>query len=183
MERNTLALPLAAALAFSVIGAACAAPAIDDGVDDSAPVITPSKSPKSSSSDDSDDTDTADNPADASAADATPHLTVDASQSSDPGTSATDCTLTNSYDDCLSCCDLPTGGQLVAANNAYGACACENDCADVCGGNFCEGGTPSTSCQTCLSNTCEPQADALCTSSACQAGLACLDANSCDSKP
>lgn len=107
----------------------------------------------------------------------------------DGGTSTTpptttDCTSTTTYDTCISCCDAPSGGQLAAADEAFGKCACESGgaCASACGSSFCNGDSPSAACDQCLTNTCDPQADALCTSAECQAAVQCVQTSNCNSK-
>lgn len=56
-------------------------------------------------------------------------------------------------------------------------------CASACGQSFCNGQQPSAACEACLTSTCEPAADALCTGAACQAGAQCLQTSNCDAKP
>ena len=78
---------------------------------------------------------------------------------------------------CFQCCDTASNGDLGKADEVFFTCACDAQCASACGNNFCNGAQPSAACETCLKNTCEPAADAACTSAACKAGMACL--NSC----
>ena len=172
---------VAAVLGFSI---ACAAPVISS--DDSAGGSFESsgsgkKTSKSSSGSSSEPA--ADD--DAGTIDPTPtDDDGDAGPSSTPTTtSPADCSSTSTYDSCLQCCDAPTGGQLSIANATFAGCACTDDCASACGGNYCQGDDASSSCDSCLNNICEPQADAQCTSAACMAGLQCLQTSACDSKP
>jgi hypothetical protein len=177
MNRSKKALGLALTLSF--VAVACAAPAIpgDDGsLTDPATAKKPTttKTPAN----DNDASTPAVSPTDPAPGDPTP--------APPPGTPApTDCSSSADYDSCFTCCDTPTGGDLGKADDAFGQCACDpgGACASACGATFCTGAAPSAACDACLTNTCEPQADGLCTSAACQAGLQCLQASGCDAKP
>lgn len=176
MDRLHKALGIALTLSFVVV--ACAAPAIegDDGSDLAGSSTT--KKPSTAKTPD-------DNAVDGSTP--TPsNPTPSDPTTPPPGAPApTDCSASADYDSCFTCCDTPTGGSLAAANDKFGACACDTGgaCTSVCSANFCNGDDPSAACDTCLTNTCEAQADALCSSAACQAGLTCLQTSGCDAKP
>ena len=75
---------------------------------------------------------------------------------------------------CFDCCNTASGGSLAKADDAFELCACGGgSCTSACNATFCTGAPPSAACQQCLTATCDPQADALCTSAACKAGQQC----------
>lgn len=75
---------------------------------------------------------------------------------------------------CFDCCNTASGGSLAKADDAFELCACGGgSCTSACNATFCTGAAPSAACQQCLTATCDPQADALCTSAACKAGQQC----------
>ncbi len=177
MNRSNKALGLALVLSF--VAVACAAPAIpqsdDVSGDDAAQTTTKKPSPKKPT------------PSPAGSTDpdgAAPSPTPDPS-SPTPTPTPADCSSSASYDACFQCCDAQAGGTLGPADNAFGACACDagGQCASACGQNFCNGQQPSAACEACLTSTCEPAADALCTGAACKAGVQCLQTSNCDAKP
>lgn len=179
MDRLNKALGLA--LVLSAVAVACAAPTIPQSEsDDQNETSDPSTAKKPS---------TKKPPGNNTPAPSNPSSDPDASapaptDPSNPTPAPASCSSTTTYADCLSCCDAPTGGALAKADATFGQCACEagGQCQSVCGATLCNGQQPSAACETCLTNTCEPAADAQCTSAACQAGVQCLQASSCDSK-
>jgi hypothetical protein len=168
---------LGLALAVSLVAVACAAPAIPndtfaDAEDDDTSGSTTKKSPpkKSSSPAPSDDAPEGDPTTPTTPGTPAP---PDAPPTTPPP--AGSC-AGQQGDACFDCCDQASGGTLATANDAFGQCACGagGQCTSVCG-TFCGGGQPSAACDQCLTQTCDPAAEALCTSAACQAGLTCLD--------
>lgn len=166
---------LGLALVISLVAVACAAPTIPNGTEsgeeeeEESEVITkkPSKKKPSTPSNDEQTADPENDPA-----------TPSTPSTPDPGPGTTPPPANNCAaqqgDACFDCCDQVSGGELAQADDVFGQCACGGgQCTSVCG-SFCNGGQPSQQCEQCLTQTCEPAADAKCTSSACQAGLACV---------
>ena len=163
---------LTLALALSLAAVACSAPAIPDGLSgdpntaDSdvtgADSKTPSKTtpPKKTTTTSSPD------------GDAGPGTTPE------PGTTPTpapNACAGKQGDACFDCCNAASGGSLGKADEAFGTCACGGGaCTSACTADFCGGAQPSAACEQCLKATCEPQADALCTSAECKAGQQCF---------
>ena len=167
---------LALGLAISLVAVACAAPTIPNGTESGeeeegeSEVITKKPSSKKKPSAPKDDEGTADPEND-------PPASTPSTPDPGPGTPTTpapnNCAAQQG-DACFDCCDQVSGGELAQADDVFGQCACGGgQCTSVCG-SFCNGGQPSQQCEQCLTQTCEPAADAQCTSSACQAGLACV---------
>jgi hypothetical protein len=159
---------LALALVLSLVAVACAAPTIPDGTTTEDPNsadsdVTGSKTPKKTTTPKRDTTPTTAPPE----ADPTPSPTP--SPTPAPNTCAG-----QSGDACFDCCNTASGGTLAPADEAFGQCACGGGaCTSACDADFCTGAQPSAACEQCLKATCEPQANALCTSAACKAGQQC----------
>ena len=158
---------LALALSLSLVAVACAAPAIpDDSTEDANSAdseVTTTKTPKKTTTTPKKDTTTNTSPEGKTTPTPSPAPTPA------PNTCAG-----KTGDACFDCCNAASGGSLATSDNAFGQCACGGgSCTSVCNADFCNGAAPSAACQQCLTATCEPQADALCTSASCKAGQQC----------
>ena len=186
METLRTRLGLGVALVVSFVAVACAAPTIpndttgDDGSDPSSSASTkkPSKTPAAktpTTAPEGDPTKPTPKPTPTTPTPTTPTT---------PTPTGANCSGSQTADACFDCCDAPTAGALAKADAAYGKCACGGgQCTSVCNATLCNGGQPSAACDQCLQQTCEPAADALCTSAACKAGQQCLQASGCNGKP
>lgn len=176
---------LGLALVLSLVGVACAAPpipndALGEGEEESGdPASTSNKKSNLPAK-----KGTTDAPAGE-----TPPGTTPPADTTPPGTTppATppaggQCAAEATGEGCFTCCDKASGGELAKADEVYFTCACDADCASQCGSNMCNGQQPSAACDTCVQQKCEPKADAACTSAACKAGVACLEASACSKK-
>lgn len=165
---------LGLALAISFVAVACAAPTIPSGVDgdddsEESEGATTTKKPSTSKKKPSTPSNNDTAPPES---DPTPSTPADPTPTTPPPP-AGNCGAQQG-DACFDCCDQASGGELAKADDVFGQCACGGgQCTSVCG-SFCNGGQPSAQCDQCLTQTCEPAADAQCTSAACQAGLQCL---------
>ncbi len=166
---------LALALALSLVAVACAPPNIpDDGTGGENPDVgegasTGKKTPKKTTPEKTGAE--AESEADpGTTADATPPKTTTPPATTPP---PNNCAQAADPDACFDCCDQASGGTLAKADAAFGQCACEGQCATECGATYCNGGQPSAACDQCLTQTCQPAANALCTSAACKAGAQC----------
>jgi hypothetical protein len=160
------------ALTLSLVVVACAAPTIpNDGVGGEDPEsqdgdITGSKktpkktTPKKTDSEAPPEGDPAPTPTPSPTPAPTPAPTISCTQT-DP-------------DACFDCCNSGSGGAYGKADAAFGQCACGGgQCTTACGNDYCTGQPPSAACESCLTQTCEPAANALCTTAACKAGQQC----------
>lgn len=169
MKRLNKALGFAVALAF--VAVACAAPTPEGGRLDESNPSEPTPAKKASGKQ-------------TPSGDAGAKLADPVDPTPTPNPTPTSCSGKATYDECFKCCDAPTGGELAKADDAFGKCACGGgQCSTACGATFCAGQQPSAACDTCLTNTCEPAATALCTSAACKAGQQCVETSGCEQKP
>lgn len=100
---------------------------------------------------------------------------------SNPNTCAT---KTTDFE-CAVCCGY-SEALFAAADEAFGACACqtETDCKAECGATFCNDQEPSAACDTCLTQKCDPKGAAACeANAACKAFETCEKAAGCRDKP
>jgi hypothetical protein len=87
---------------------------------------------------------------------------------------------------CFDCCDAAHPGGWEVAAQAFDDCVCQTACAQACGGNYCQGGQPSSACEQCLDNAlqCDDAANTACAADAnCAASSACEQASACETKP
>jgi hypothetical protein len=165
---------LSLALSLSLLAAACSAPTIpNDSTDSEDPNadsdVTAAKAPKKTTPPKKTTTPTA--PPEGETPAPTPNPTPNPTPTPTPAPNAC---AGQQGDACFDCCDQASGGALAQADNAFGQCACGGGaCTSACSADFCTGAQPSAACEACLTGTCEPQADALCTSAACKAGQQC----------
>ncbi|MDB4936899.1 MAG: hypothetical protein JWP87_3871 [Labilithrix sp.] len=162
-------LGLGLGLALSLVVVACAAPTIPNDVGDSADsadsnVTGSKKTPKKTKND----------PEASPEGDPAPESTPAPDPTPAPAPTPTNCNQT-AADACFDCCNQASGGTYAKADEAFGQCACGGgQCTAVCENDLCTGAPPSAACQQCLTQTCEPAANALCTSAACKTGQACV---------
>jgi hypothetical protein len=161
---------LALALSLSLAAVACAAPTIpnDSGEDPNSADsdVTATKAPKKTTTPKKDTTTPPEGDNTTPAPSPTPTPTPTPTPNACAGKTG---------DACFDCCNEASGGTLGPADEAFGQCACGDAgaCTGACGADFCTGAAPSATCQQCLTATCDPKADALCTSAACKAGQQC----------
>ena len=166
---------LALALSLSLVAVACAAPTIpndtslsEDPNEADSNITGGSKTPKKTTPTPKNDTGTTAPP---EGGDPAPGTTPTPTPTPTP---APNNCAGQQGDACFDCCDQASGGTLAKADAAFGQCACGGGaCTSACSADFCNGSQPSAACEQCLTATCEPQADALCTSAACKAGQQC----------
>lgn len=171
---------LGLALAFSFVVAACASPTIpDDGnlPNDSAGAASVNKKPTATKKPSSSSSNAAPegNPSDTTTsppAKAPATTTTTPPATTPPSTSQC---AGQTGDACFDCCNTASGGALAPADNVFGQCACGGgQCTAVCDANLCNGIGADATCSSCLQTTCAPAETAACTSTACKAGLQCL---------
>lgn len=177
------------ALILSSIAIACAAPAIPGqlGNDDEEEEEEQSESASNKKKTTPSKKTTPKSPAPSAPADSAADPGADPlPPNNDPGTpppppppAGGQCSQQQDPEACFMCCDDVSQGALAQADEAFGACACEGQCASACGNNWCNGGQESAACGQCLQQTCEPAFESACSGAACKAGLACLQ-SSCD---
>lgn len=168
---------LGLALVLSIVAVACSSPTIPsdlgDSTDPSESVATKKKTPKQT-------TTASDNGAAKTPSGTTPPSTTPPSM---PPPASANCSGSATADACFDCCNTASGGELAKADDAFGKCACGGgQCTSACNADFCTGAAPSAACESCLTATCEPAANAVCTSAACKAGQQCMQASACAQK-
>lgn len=176
MDRSNKALGFALALSF--VAVACAAPTIpESGLGEDPSQSAATKKPSTATTPPKKDNS-------APPADPANPAPTDPANPAPTDPTPTSCAAKATFDECFQCCDAPTGGALKAADDAFGQCACGGgQCTSACGATFCAGQQPTAACETCLTNTCDTAADALCTTAACKSGQQCLQASACEQKP
>lgn len=177
MDRSNKALGFALALSF--VAVACAAPTIPDsslGGDSNPTEAVSTKKPSTATNPPKQGTTAPTDPSNPAPSDPNGPAPTDPATPGSCGAKAT-------FAACFDCCDAPTGGALKKADDAFGQCACGGgQCSSACTATFCAGQQPSAACDTCLTNTCDPAADALCTTAACKAGQQCVQTSGCEQK-
>ncbi len=173
---------LGLALTLSFVAIACSAPTIpsdlgsgDDGTNPSESLAT-KKKPTTKKPTTASDNGSTGTPSGTTPPKATSSGTM-------PPPAAANCSGSATADACFDCCNTASGGELAKADDAVGQCACGGgQCTSACGADFCTGAAPSAACESCLTATCEPAANAVCTSTACKAGQQCMQASACNQK-